>query len=202
LTSASIHRKVRAITSTQQEWGMAAQHDHGASEEQQPVAARPARGLVVVTCMDTRIDPLAALGLKPGDAHVLRNAGGVVTEDTLRSLLVSQKLLGTSEVIVMQHTDCGLSKIDERSFRDEVRRETGADLPFALEQFSDVEDSVRRSVERVRACGFLGRTGVVRGFVFDVASRTAAEVGPPTLGARSTEVKGHIVEGARRPLGL
>ena len=138
--------------------------------------APPARRLAVGACMDARIDVHRILGLAEGDAHVIRNAGGVVTEDTIRSLVVSQRLLGTEEVLVMQHTRCGMRGFDEEELRHELRRETGAEPGWAVERFGELEDDVRRSVARVEASPFLPRTDAVRGFVYEVETGRLREV--------------------------
>jgi carbonic anhydrase len=132
------------------------------------LAAAPARGLAVVTCMDARIDPAALLGLSPGDAHVIRNAGGLVTDDALRSLAISQRALGTREVLIMQHTGCGMLGFDDAQFRADLADETGAVPGWDVPGFDDVDDSVARGVARVRNCAWLLHREDVRGAVFDV----------------------------------
>jgi carbonic anhydrase len=126
--------------------------------------------------MDCRVDPLAALGLAPGDAHVLRNAGGVVTDDVIRSLAISQRKLGTSSVRLMHHTDCGMLTLTDDSFRAELQRETGMSPPFAIESFADIDDDVRQSMLRVRSSPFLLHRDDVRGFVYDVQDGQLREV--------------------------
>jgi carbonic anhydrase len=126
--------------------------------------------------MDCRVDPLAALGLAPGDAHVLRNAGGVVTDDVIRSLAISQRKLGTTSVKLMHHTDCGMLTLTDDSFRAELRSETGMAPPFAIESFLDIEDDVRESILRVRSSPFLLHRDDVRGFVYDVEDGRLREV--------------------------
>ena len=126
--------------------------------------------------MDCRIDPLAVLGLSPGDAHVLRNAGGVVTDDVVRSLAISQRRLGTTAVRLIHHTDCGMLTLTDDSFRAELQRETGMAPPFAIESFADVEDDVRQSIQRVRSSPFLVHRDDVRGFVYDVEGGALREV--------------------------
>jgi carbonic anhydrase len=138
--------------------------------------AVPVRGLCVVTCMDARIDPLAAFGLRLGEAHVVRNAGGVVTEGVLRSLLISQQMLGTREVMLVQHTGCGLLGLDDGEVAAAVERETGARPPMPLGGFSDIEESVRRGVATVRGCAFLPHRDAVRGYVYDVDGGGLREV--------------------------
>ena len=141
-----------------------------------PIPAVPGRGLAVVTCMDARIDVFAMLGLKLGDAHVIRNAGGVATDDAIRSLAISQRLLDTRIVVIVQHTECGLLKVDDEQFRAALRAEVGHAPPWSTEAFADLNDSVRLSLERVRTDPFL-LAEEVRGFVLDVATGRLREVG-------------------------
>jgi len=136
----------------------------------------PSRRLAIVTCMDSRLDVFAALGLGGGEAHVLRNAGGVITDDVIRSLAVSQRRLGTREVMVIHHTDCGMLKITDDGFRAELQRDTGVAPAFAIESFSDLDADVRQSVLRVRRSPFLPHRDSVRGFVYDVDSHALREV--------------------------
>jgi carbonic anhydrase len=137
---------------------------------------RPQRKLAIVTCMDSRLDVFAALGLGDGEAHVLRNAGGVITDDVIRSLAISQRLLGTEAVMLIHHTDCGMEKISDDGFRAELQDSTGVSPAFAIEAFSDVEADVRQSVLRVRRSEFLPHRDQVRGFVYDVDSHRLREV--------------------------
>jgi carbonic anhydrase len=137
--------------------------------------APPALGVAILTCMDARIDPAALLGLRPGDAHVIRNAGGVVTDDALRSLILSQALLGTREVMVVQHTGCGLIG-DEDELRASVAAATGTEPPGPLHAFTDVEESVRASVQKLRHSPHLG--DAARGFVYEVETGRLREVTP------------------------
>jgi carbonic anhydrase len=139
-------------------------------------AAEPSRHLVAVTCMDTRIDPLRAFGLQLGEAHVLRNAGGIVTEDTLRSLLVSQRLLGTREVMVVHHSGCGMLSVRDEELAAQVVQETGAWPPMPLGGMRDLDESVRQSVARVRDCGYLPHRDAVTGWVLDIESGGLREV--------------------------
>jgi carbonic anhydrase len=136
----------------------------------------PSKRLVIVACMDARMDLHRILGLEPGDAHVIRNAGGVITEDVLRSLAVSQHALGTRELLLIHHTECGMLGLDEREFKDRVEAETGHAPDFPLGAFDSVQENVRASINRVDASGFL-RFEVVRGFVYDVRSGLLEEVG-------------------------
>ncbi len=140
------------------------------------VSARPARGVAVVACMDARLHVDAILGLQVGDAHVIRNAGGVVTDDAIRSLLISQRLLGTREVILIHHTDCGMLTLTEEAFKAEVQADTGIRPSFALEAFADLDDDLRQSIERIRTSPLIPHRDQVRGFVFDVHSGELREV--------------------------
>ncbi|HEU4739903.1 MAG TPA: carbonic anhydrase [Solirubrobacterales bacterium] len=136
----------------------------------------PQRQLAIVTCMDSRLDVFAALGLGPGEAHVLRNAGGIITDDVIRSLAISQRRLGTREVMLIHHTDCGMQKITDDGFRMELQETTGVSPSFAIESFTDVEADVKQSVLRVRRSPFLPHRDVVRGFVYDVDTHQLREV--------------------------
>ncbi len=136
----------------------------------------PRRQLAIVTCMDSRLNVFAALGLRDGEAHVLRNAGGVITDDVIRSLAVSQRRLGTRTVMLIQHTDCGMQKLTDDGFRAELQRDTGVAPAFAIESFSDVEANVRQSILRVRRSAFIPHRDLVRGFVYDVDSHRLDEV--------------------------
>ena len=149
---------------------------------------RPSRGLAVVTCMDSRVDVFTALGLRDGEAHILRNAGGVITDDVIRSLAVSQRRLGTREVMLIHHTDCGMQTLTDDGFRAELQEATGVAPAFAIESFADVEADVRQSILRVRRSPFLAHRDVVRGFVYDVDSHRLTEVeagGEPPPASRS-----------------
>jgi carbonic anhydrase len=137
---------------------------------------RPSRRLAIVTCMDSRLDVFAALGLEDGEAHVLRNAGGVITDDVIRSLAVSQRRLGTREVMLIHHTDCGMEKLSDDGFRAELQEATGVSPAFAIESFDDVDADVRQSILRVRRSPFLAHREVVRGFVYDVETHRLREV--------------------------
>jgi carbonic anhydrase len=137
---------------------------------------RPARPVAVVTCMDARIDVHRALGLEEGDLHVIRNAGGVVTDDVIRSLLISQRLLGTREVMVVHHTDCGMLRFTDDGLKRQIQAETGIRPPFALEAFPDLEEDVRQSMARIKASPFVPHRDNVRGFVYDVARGSLQEV--------------------------
>jgi len=137
---------------------------------------RPSRPVAVVTCMDARIDVHRALGVEEGEVHVIRNAGGVVTDDVIRSLLISQRLLGTREVMVIHHTNCGMQTFTDDGMKRQVEAEVGIRPPFALEAFPDLEQDVRQSIARIKASPFLPHKDAVRGFVYDVGRGTIDEV--------------------------
>jgi carbonic anhydrase len=140
------------------------------------VDLRPARALAIVTCMDSRLNVFDALGLDEGDAHVLRNAGGVITDDMIRSLAISQRLLGTREVMLIHHTDCGMQRLTDDGFRAELQADTGEAPAFAIESFTDLDAAVRQSILRVRRSVFLPHRDRVRGFVYDVDTHRLREV--------------------------
>ena len=137
---------------------------------------RPNRRLAIVTCMDSRLDVFAALGLQSGEAHVLRNAGGVITDDVIRSLAVSQRRLGTREVMLIHHSDCGLQQLTDDGFRAELQEATGVAPAFAIESFTDLDADVSQSILRVRRSPFVLHTDRVRGFVYDVDTHRLREV--------------------------
>jgi carbonic anhydrase len=141
-----------------------------------PASVRPRLRLAVVACMDSRIDIHGALGLEIGDAHVIRNAGGVVTDDVIRSLVISQRLLGTEEVIFIHHTDCGMVKFTDDELKSAIEKDTGERPPWATEAFTDLDADVRKSVGRLKNNPFVPHTDKVRGFVFDVATGLLREV--------------------------
>lgn len=147
-----------------------------AQAEEGHLPVEPSSHLAIVTCMDSRLDVFAALGLGDGEAHVLRNAGGVITDDVIRSLALSQRKLGTREVMLIHHDDCGLQKITDDGFRDELREATGVAPAFAIESFVDVEGDVRQSILRVRRSDFLPYRESVRGFVYNVDTHALREV--------------------------
>ena len=136
----------------------------------------PGRKVAIVACMDARLNPYGLLGLTEGDAHVIRNAGGVITEDEIRSLAISQRLLGTREIILIHHTDCGMLTFGDDEFRRQVQQDTGIKPEWAAEAFDDLEDDVRQSVARVKASPFIPHKESVRGFVYDVKSGSLTEV--------------------------
>src|SRR5918997_5821560 len=136
----------------------------------------PARGVAVVACMDARLDVHKMLGLEEGDAHVIRNAGGVVTADEIRSLAISQRLLGTSEIILIHHTDCGMVTFTDDGFKKSIQDETGIKPNWAAEAFTDLDEDVRQSIARIKASPFVPHTDAVRGFVYDVQTGRLREV--------------------------
>src|SRR5829696_10527873 len=136
----------------------------------------PARGVAVVACMDARLNVYEMLGLQEGDAHVIRNAGGVITDDMIRSLAISQRLLGTREVMLIHHTDCGMQKLSDDGFRAELQADTGVAPSFAIESFTDLDAAVRQSILRVQRSVFLPHRDRVRGFVYDVDTHRLREV--------------------------
>jgi len=141
-----------------------------------PLPMPPSRQVAVVACMDARLNVYAILGLADGEAHVIRNAGGVVTDDEIRSLAISQRLLGTREIILIHHTDCGMLTFTDDALKRSIQDETGIKPPWAAEAFADVEEDVRQSVARIKASPFVPHTDAVRGFVFDVATGKLSEV--------------------------
>jgi len=136
----------------------------------------PAGKAAVVACMDARMDPARLLGLEEGDAHVIRNAGGVVSDDVIRSLVISQRLLGTEEIILLHHTDCGMVTFKDDDVKAAIEADTGLRPTFAMEAFPDVEEDVRQSIRRIEACPFIPVRNRVRGFVYDVESGRLNEV--------------------------
>ncbi|HZD74845.1 MAG TPA: carbonic anhydrase [Actinomycetota bacterium] len=136
----------------------------------------PARHVAVVACMDARLNPYGMLGLREGDAHVIRNAGGVVTDDVIRSLLISQRLLGTREIVLVHHSDCGMLTFRDDDVKSAVEADTGLRPPFALEAFGHLDQDVRQSIARIKGSPFIPHKESVRGFVYDVASGKLREV--------------------------
>jgi carbonic anhydrase len=136
----------------------------------------PGRRVAVLACMDARLDPARALGLQEGDAHVIRNAGGVATDDALRSLVISQRLLGTQEIVLIHHTDCGMLTFRDDDVKDAIAADTGIRPPFALEAFPDAAEDVRQSIRRIAASPFLPHKDHIRGFVYDVKTGRLEEV--------------------------
>ena len=141
-----------------------------------PLPLPPSKKLAVLACMDARLDVYALLGLNEGESHVIRNAGGVVTDDEIRSLAISQRLLGTEEIILIHHTDCGMLTFTDDEFKRSIQDETGIKPEWAAESFNDLDEDVRQSVNRIKASPFIPKKDNVRGFVFDVATGKLNEV--------------------------
>ena len=138
----------------------------------------PARKIAIIACMDARVSPYALLGLSEGDAHVIRNAGGVITDDEIRSLAISQRLLGTEEIMLIHHTDCGMLTFTDDELRRQIQDETGVKPAWAAEAFDDLEEDVRQSIARIEASPFIPRKDKIRGFVYEVETGRVREVGP------------------------
>ena len=136
----------------------------------------PAKRVAVVACMDARLNPYGLLGLREGDAHVIRNAGGVITDDEIRSLAISQRLLGTEEIMLIHHTDCGMLTFSDDEFRRQVQDETGVKPEWAAEAFDDLDTDVRQSIARIKASPFIPKKDQVRGFIYEVANGRLREV--------------------------
>ena len=153
---------------------------YAASFDKGGLSAPPARQVAVVACMDARLDIYRLLGLSEGDAHVIRNAGGVVSDDAIRSLMISQLLLGTREVVLVQHTDCGMMTFRDDDIKDRIEADTGLRPSFALEAFRDLEQNVRQSIARILASPFIPMKDHIRGFTYDVTTGRLNEVSPPS----------------------
>jgi carbonic anhydrase len=136
----------------------------------------PAKKVAVVACMDARVNPYPILGLELGDAHVIRNAGGVVTDDEIRSLAISQRLLGTEEIILIHHTDCGMLTFSDDDFKRQIQDDTGIKPSWSAEAFSDLDEDVRQSIERIKSSPFIPNKDSVRGFVYEVETGRLREV--------------------------
>jgi carbonic anhydrase len=136
----------------------------------------PSKKVAVVACMDARLDPARVLGLEEGDAHVIRNAGGVVTDDEIRSLAISQRLLGTEEIVLIHHTDCGMLTFSDDDFKRSIQEETGIKPEWAAEAFGDLDEDVRQSIARIKASPFIPRKDAIRGFVYEVETGKLREV--------------------------
>jgi carbonic anhydrase len=149
---------------------------YAASFDKGDLPLPPAKAVAVVACMDARIDVHSILGLERGDAHVIRNAGGVVTDDEIRSLAISQRLLGTNEIILVHHTDCGMLTFKDEEFRGQLQEDTGIKPAWSAEAFSDLEEDVRQSIARIKASPFIPSKGSVRGFVYEVETGKLREV--------------------------
>jgi carbonic anhydrase len=150
--------------------------DYAASFDKGHLPMPPAKPVAVVACMDARLDPARVLGLEEGDAHVIRNAGGVVTEDTIRSLVISQRLLGTQEIVLIHHSDCGMLTFRDDEVKDQIEADTGLRPHFAMESFADVDEDVRQSMARLHASPFVPEKANIRGFVYEVESGKLREI--------------------------
>ena len=153
-----------------------ANNDRYAAGFHGPLPMPPSAHLAVVACMDARLSVYAILGLEEGQAHVIRNAGGVITEDEIRSLAISQRLLGTSEIILIHHTDCGMLTFTDDDFKASIQQDTGIKPEWAAEAFSDLDEDVRQSIARIKVSPFIPHKESVRGFVFDVGTGKLREV--------------------------
>jgi carbonic anhydrase len=149
---------------------------YAASFDQGDLPLPPARKLAVLACMDARLNPYGILGLREGDAHIIRNAGGVVTDDEIRSLAISQRLLGTEEIILIHHTDCGMLTFTDDEFKRSVQDDVGIKPEWAAEAFPDLDEDVRQSIARIQASPFIPRKDSVRGFVYEVETGRLREV--------------------------
>jgi carbonic anhydrase len=136
----------------------------------------PSRKIAIVACMDARLNPYGLLGLSEGDAHVIRNAGGVITDDEIRSLAISQRLLGTEEIVLIHHTDCGMLTFTDDDFKRQIQAEVGIKPEWAAEAFTNLDEDVRQSIARIKASPFIPNTESVRGFVYDVTDGSLREV--------------------------
>ena len=136
----------------------------------------PAKHIAIVTCMDARLSPYVMLGLQEGDAHVIRNAGGVITDDEIRSLAISQRLLGTREIVLIHHTDCGMLTFSDDELKQQIQEDVGVKPHFSMESFTDLEEDVRQSIARIQASPFVPHKDSVRGFVYEVETGRLREV--------------------------
>ena len=150
--------------------------EYAAGFDKGDLAAPPAKKVAVVTCMDARLHTAKLLGLEEGDAHVIRNAGGVVTDDAIRSLAISQRLLGTEEVLVIHHTGCGMLTFSDDDFKRQIQDDTGIKPAWAAEAFPDLDEDVRQSIARIKASPFIPNQDSVRGFVYEVETGKLREV--------------------------
>jgi carbonic anhydrase len=149
---------------------------YAASFDKGALPLPPARKVAVLACMDARLNPYGLLGLSEGDAHVIRNAGGVVTDDEIRSLAISQRLLGTEEIVLIHHTDCGMLTFTDDDFKSSIQADTGIKPAWSAEAFPDLEEDVRQSIARIKASPFIPRKDSVRGFVYEVETGKLREV--------------------------
>jgi carbonic anhydrase len=150
--------------------------EYAASFDKADLPLPPGKKVAVVACMDARLNVYGALGLEEGDAHVIRNAGGVVTDDEIRSLAISQRLLGTEEIILIHHTDCGMLTFTDDDFKSSIQADTGIKPAWSAEAFPDLEEDVRQSIARIKASPFIPNKDSVRGFVYEVETGKLREV--------------------------
>jgi carbonic anhydrase len=155
---------------------LANNESYAASFDKGDLPVPPARKVAVIACMDARLNVFAMLGLAEGDAHVIRNAGGVVTEDAIRSLAISQRLLGTEDIILIHHTGCGMLSFTDDAFRAAIEKDTGIRPGWAPEAFTDLDADVRQSIARIKTSPFIPKTDAVRGFVYEVETGRLREV--------------------------
>src|SRR5579862_8454405 len=149
---------------------------YAASFDRGELPLPPAKRVAVLACMDARLNPYGLLGLEEGDAHVIRNAGGVITDDEIRSLAISQRLLGTEEIMLIHHTDCGMLTFSDDDFRRQVQADTGIKPEWAAEAFGDLDEDVRQSIARIKASPFIPHKDKIRGFVYEVETGKLREV--------------------------
>jgi carbonic anhydrase len=168
-------RQRRIIVSTTDDL-LANNESYAASFDKGDLPVPPGRKVAIIACMDARLNVYGMLGLSEGEAHVIRNAGGVVTDDAIRSLAISQRLLGTEETILLHHTECGMLSFTDDAFREQIQSDTGIKPPWSPESFTDLDADVRSSMGRIRTSPFLPHTDAVRGFVYDVKSGRLREV--------------------------
>jgi carbonic anhydrase len=166
---------------------LAANREYASAFQLGDIPMSPARKLAIVACMDARLTIEPMLGLKTGEAHIIRNAGGIVTEDALRSLIISQQLLGTNEVLIINHTDCGMLRFKDEDLRTKLHAQTGtaAVAPATFHAFSDLEENVRQQIQKVRSHPWIPKHITVRGFLYDVKSGRLTEVSTKQIAARS-----------------
>jgi carbonic anhydrase len=155
---------------------LSANEQYAANFDKGDLPLPPGRKIAILACMDARLNPYGALGLQEGDAHVIRNAGGVVTDDEIRSLAISQRLLGTEEIVLIHHTDCGMLTFTDDEFKRSIQEETGIKPEWAAESFHDIDEDVRQSLARIQASPFIPKKDSVRGFVYEVENGRLREV--------------------------
>src|SRR5215203_3587158 len=146
------------------------------SFEKSDLPMPPAKQIAIVTCMDARLSPFVMLGLQEGDAHIIRNAGGVITDDEIRSLVISQRLLGTREIMLIQHTDCGMLTFSDDEVKQQIQDDVGIKPHFALESFADLDENVRQSIARIKTSPFVPNKDNIRGFVYEVETGRLREI--------------------------